>query len=351
MKRMSERFPLLLPVAFPFLLAGTGATPAAAQTPAAPAPAAAGGSSIAGASDRDAELSRRLDSLLAAAAPAPDWSISVDAVGDKDPRVHRIRVWAGGIGIWDDESQFRLGAGAQQEILKAFRDQGFCQMNDELFEKGSGAKKGANGLIREQAVTLEIGGLSKTVSHTVSTFGKYPDVEEAARPLVKLVNVVRAVCERPAAEGIRAKDLADGLSKVSKQQLADVALEVFVSRPDEAGGAGWMARVEGTRVTTQESKKGRGWAPPVEMRLSNHDFLKLVGEVSAARPWTFLPNLYDEGYTDLKISVLNRSVNVQARPFSGMDPKAHEDLRKAFRGVVEAVRQLHERALREGKKP
>jgi len=105
------------------------------------------------------------------------------------------------------------------------------------------------------------------------------------------------------------------------------------------------------RVTTQVSTKGKGWTPPVETRLSTDEFLEFVRTVSAATPGAFPKNLYDEGYTDLTVSVLDRSVNVQARPFTGMDPKKHEDVRKAFRSVVAAARKLHEKALLEAKKP
>ena len=351
MKRKLRGTPWFFRLALPSLLAGTVAGPAAAQAPAIPASAPAGSASAASSLDRDADLGRRLDSLLAAADPGVAWSISVEAVGEKDRRLHRVLLWAGGIGIWDGESQFRLEARAQQEILKAFRDQGFCQINDELYKQGSGGRKSPNGLVMEQTITLEIGGVTKTVLHTVSTFGRYPDVEKAARPLLEIVNVVRTTCEGPAAKGVRATDLADGLSKVAGQRLADVALKVLVSTPEEAGGSGWLARIEGKRVTTQVSTKGKGWGPPVELRLSNEDFLEFVRAVSATAPGTFPKNLFDEGYTDLTISVLNRSVNVQARPFSGMDPKAHDEVRKAFRTAVAAVGKLHEKALREGKRP
>ncbi len=337
-------------IALPSLLAVVVAGPTAARAQAPPASAPAGGSSVAGSPDRDAELGRRLDSLLATADPGVTWSISVEAVDEKDRLLHRVLLWAGGIGIWDGESQFRLEPPAQNEIFKAFRDQGFCRMNDDLYKPGSGRRR-PNGPIQEQAITLEIGGVTKTVSHTVPKDGRYPDVEEAARPLLAIVKVVRTVCKGPAEKGIRATDLADGLSKVAGQQLADVAFKLFVNQPGEAGGSGWLARVDGKRVTTQVSTKGKGWAPPVEIHLSTDEFLEFVRTVSAATPGAFPKNLYDEGYTDLTLSVLNRTVNVQARPFSGMDPKAHEEARKAFRSVVAAARKLHEKALLEGKRP
>ena len=176
-------------------------------------------------------------------------------------------------------------------VLKAFRDNAFCQMNDELFKEGSGKRKSPNGMIQEQSIALEIGGVSKTVNHVVSTFGTFADVEEAAKPLVKIVNVVRATCEGPAANGIRAKDLADGLSKVAARQLAEVAFKVAVNRPKEADGSGWMTRVEGKRVTSQVSTKGKGWATargasPLERRLPG----ARQGGV-AANPGAFPQNL------------------------------------------------------------
>ncbi len=348
MKRTVRLPRFVLRLALPSLLAVTVAIPAVAQPQTPPASSPSGEATVAKGQERDAELARRLDKLLAAADTKESWSISVEAVGEKDRRLHRVLLWSDGVGIWDGESQFRLEPPARKEILTAFRDQGFCRINDELYKEGSG-RRVPNGITQEQAVTLEIGGMTKTVTHTVPAHGRYPDVEEAARPLLAIVNIVRTVCEGPAGKGIRATDLADGLSKVAGQRLADVTFKLFVNRQEEAGGSGWLARVDGKRLTTQVSTKGKGWTRPVETRLSNDEFLEFVRTVVAATPGAFPKNLYDEGYTDLTVSVLDRSVNVQARPFSGMDPKKHEEVRKAFRSVVAAARRLHEKALLEGK--
>ena len=351
MRRSGRRSSPVLRISLASLLAGSVAGLAAAQAPPPPVAAPGAASAAPSSTGRDAELGRRLDALLDATEPGMSWTISVEAVVEKGGRVRKVFLWSDGVGIWDDESQFRLEPAARKVVLKAFRDNAFCETNDELFKEGSGKRKSPNGMIQEQSIVLEIGGVSKTVNHIVSTFGTFADVEEAAKPLVKIVNVVRATCEKPAAGGIRAKDLADGLTKVARGQLADVALKVAVNRPTEADGNGWMARVEGKRVTARVSTKEKGWAPPAELRLSNDDFLELVRALSAANPGAFPQNLYDEGYTDLTVSVLNRSVNAQARPFSGMDPKAHEKLRAAYRAVVASVRKLHEKALLEGKRP
>lgn len=344
--RTSSSLPVVL---LAWLLAVAVAGPAEAQAPAPPAPP--GNSSSSSPLDRDAELSRRLDSLLAETGPGLTWSIAVEAVGEKDARIHRIYLWDDGVGIWGDESQFVLDAAARKEVLKAFRDHGFCQFNDELQKKGSGERKSPSALVQEQLVTLEIGGVSKSVSHVVSSFGRYPDVEEAAKTLVKLVKAVRKICEGPAARGVRAKDLADGLSKIAGQRLADVAFKVVLSLPQEAGGGGSITRIDGRRVRAEVSAKGKGWAPPAEIRLPVDEFVEFVRTVAAAKPGAFPQNIHDEGYTDLTVSVLNHTVITQARPFAKGDPKAHEELRKDLRTIVAAVRKLQEKALLEGRKP
>jgi len=300
---------------------------------------------------RDVELARRLGALLEAPDDATTWSISIEAVLVKDGPVRQVRLWSDGLGIWDRESQFRLDRKARQEILKAYRDNGFCNLNDELYLKGSGARRSPNVLVRQHAITLEIGGVSKTVAHVVSSFGIVQDVEDAANSLRKIVEVVRKACEGPAAEGVRAKDLADGLSKVATGKLGDVAFRVSVNRPEEPGGTGWMTHVDGRRVTTRTATKGQGWLAPVELLLTNEELVTLVRALAAANPGALPQNVYDEGYTDLVVSVLNRSVTAQARPFAGMDPKANEGIRKSYRAVVAEVRKLHEKALREGKTP
>jgi hypothetical protein len=279
------------------------------------------------------------------------WSVAIDYVGETDRRVHKIRVWSDGVGIWDEESQFRLKPAERLEVLKAFRDQGFSGINDELIKEGSGRRKNPNGMIQEQSVTLAIGKVTKTVTHAISTFGIFRDVEEAARPLVALVKAVRKVCEGPASKGVRAKDLADGLAKVADGRLADVALRVSVSRPKEAGGDGWLTRVEGRDVTANVSTKGKGWSTPASLRLSNEELREFALAVAAAKPGSFPQNIHDEGYTDLTVSVLNRTVIVQARPFASLDPKKQVAVRAASRAVVSAVRKLHDRALLEAARP
>ncbi len=332
-------------------LAAAIAGPAASEPPSPVAAPPAASAPQSAALARDAELARRLGALLEAPDGATTWSISVEAVLLKDGPVRKVRLWSDGTGIWDGESQFRLGEKARQEVLRAFRDNGFCLLNDELYLKGSGARRSPAVLVRRHAITLEIGGVSKTVSHVVSSFGIVQDVEEAAESLRKIVEVVRTACQGPAAEGVRAKDLADGLSKVAAGKLADVAFRVSVNRPTEPGGTGWMTHVEGRRVTTRTATKGQGWLAPVEALLTHDELVTLVRALAAANPGALPQNVYDEGYTDLFVSVLNRSVTSQARPFAGMDPKANEGVRKAYRAVVAEVRKLHEKALREGKTP
>mgnify|MGYP006923512589 FL=1 len=110
-----------------------------------------------------------------------------------------------------------------------------------------------------------------------------------------------------------------------------------------------MTRVEGRRVEAQVSTKGKGWAPVVALAVPREELLGLVRTIAAAGPAAFPKNLYDDGYTDLVITVLDRTVSVQARHFAGKDPKAQDDVRKSFRTVVDAVRKLHEKALAEGR--
>ncbi len=345
MKRTTGRSILPLLVALS-LVPAARTLAAASGNPAAPASAAA--PVLTG---RDAELSRRLDDLLTASETVSTWKVSIDYLGEKDRRVHKIRLWADGVGIWDDESQFRLKPAERLAVLKAFRDHGFCGINDELVKEGSGRRKSPNGMLQEQSVTLAIGKVTKTVTHVVSTFGVFADVEEAARPLVALVSAVRKTCEGPAKKGVRAKDLADGLAKVADGRLPDVALRVSVSSPLEAGGGGWMTRLEGRDVTASVATKGKGWSEPASLRLSVEELRELVRQVAAAKPGTFPQNIHDEGYTDFTVAVLDRSVIVQARPFASLDPMKQGAVRAGSRAVLAAVRKVHDRALAEAAKP
>ncbi len=318
------------------LLSGAVTFPALAEGPVGSAPAA---------EKRAAGLSGYLDDLLTATETASTWKVAIENPGGADRRVREVRIWSDGTATWDGESQFRLKPSERMEVLKAFRDAGFCEMSDVLAKEDAGRRTSPDSERRDRSVTLSIGELTKTVEHVESGAG-------ATRSLAALVEAVLGICAGPASKGGRAKDLEEGLAMVADGRLAEVALRVTVSRIHEAAGEAWRTQVEGRDVTASVAKKGgKEWSSPSSVRLTEEEFGELVDALVAARPGRLPKSLRDDGRTELSIAVLGRSVDVQAGPLSRVEPKTQAAAREAFQAVVAAVRKLHDRALQGREQP
>lgn len=286
--------------------------------------------------DSVSALRKRADEVLAGTRPLSE--VRIEVVWTK-PGKHHLLVWGSGGGVWNHERQFRLSEKDLRAMLKLLVKRGFFEMPDK-------PKPGAPTPPRSQpqapqvlrAVAVRIGELEKLVSQNnrVRTF----------QPLDDLVGELFALCEKPAAAGVSVGDLEDALAKVASGTLAPETLAITVSEPP-VPPSGAQPAADGLMVRLDEGRIERivqpheGALAETRWRLAPAEIGRiaaLLREIGFSR----MPgNLYRSRYADVQVVVLNQRKNVQARPFAGMDPRAHPAEQAALERIVRLLFEMH----------
>lgn len=273
----------------------------------------------------------RADEVLAGTRPMSEVRIEVVWA---QPGRHGLVIWGSGAGVWNQKTQFRLKEQELRSVLELLVARGYFEMPDKPkphAEKPSERQPQAPQVLR--AIEVRIGDLSKLVSQNnrVLTF----------KPLEGLVGELFALCEGPAAAGIVAKDLDDGLAKIASGEIAVETLEIVVSEPPVPGKAPNQAE-DGLIVRLREREVEKTVQPTVgelrtvRWRLSADEIGRIASRVREAGVSSMQGNLYRSRYADVQVVVLNQRKNLQARPFAGMDPAK----RAAEQAALEQIVQL-----------
>jgi len=257
-----------------------------------------------------------------------------------------VKVFGGGIGIWNDERQFHLDPGQIGSLLRALQRVDFPGMEDTyggattLSKPGPTPPGGGGGLVTIATcrIELSLAGNDKQVVQLAQG--------EQSPTLRKLAEELLGVCNPPARLGLTATSLRDGLEKLSRGGLAPETWMVVVHRkPREQGGRaghpGFLLRVSGYQAATQPYDPVTGYQDPVLLHMGAKEVGTLARELAARDPASWPVNLYAADYTDVTIQVLNHEKSVQARQFAGLAPATHGQHQKAFEEVVEILERLH----------
>jgi hypothetical protein len=261
-----------------------------------------------------------------------------------DDRLTSARVFGSGIGIWNDERQFRLDPDQIGSLLRALQSAGFPEMEDTY---GGAPRPGRppGGAMVTMAICrieLSLGHHDKRVVQ-LARGEQSPTLKELADDLLR-------ICEAPARLGLTAASLRDGLEKISRGELAPETLRIVVHRKTQKQGdpPGFLLRVAGNRATTRAYEPASGYRDPIVLPMHAPELRALARELAARDPATWPSNLYAADYTDMSIRVLNHEKAIQARQFAGLTPSAHGRHQTAFEEVFEILQGLHRKALDHG---
>ena len=164
--------------------------------------------------------SARLESFFQRALEHPGMlrAIRIEASGHVAEDVHFLTLYGRGVGFWNRERQFTLTPEQVKKAIAIVLKHHLCLLPDDIggeeeepaFEKQPGPphKRGANPRFLLRTLVLTAGNLSKTVTQEA-------EIPEAA-PLEKGLAELAALCRKPAAHGVTAKDLEEGLALVAK---------------------------------------------------------------------------------------------------------------------------------------
>lgn len=274
-------------------------------------------------------LRRRAEEVLAGTRPMSE--VRIEAVWAQPGR-HGLVIWGSGAAVWNNQTQFRLQEKELRSVLEVLLTRGFFEMPDKPkphAEKPSERQPQAPQVLR--AIEVRIGDLSKLVSQNNRVL--------TLKPLEGLVGELFALCEGPAAAGIAAKDLDDGLARIASGAMAVETLEVVVTEPPvppkDAGPA-----MDGLIVRLKEGEMARTVQPTagelrtVQWRLSADEIGQIAALLRELGVSRMQGNLFRSRYVDVQVVVLNQRKNVQARPFAGMDPVKQAAEQAALERIV-----------------
>ncbi len=230
-----------------------------------------------------------------------------------------VTVFSEGFGFWQNETQFPLPTTALDTITGALADARFQSMPDVL---GDGKRR-----LRGR-VSVVSPSLNKEVIQLLTG--------EQSQAFDRLTAAIADACEPLASDGIRPKDLADGLSKVASGELAPAALGLVVQRQPELAhpqGSGWLLNVEYGAGTLQESVDRRR-SEPRRLALSPESVRRLALQLRDSGIAAWPVNLYSTEYVQIIVSVLQWRHVVEARAFARLTPTTHPQEQKKLEGLL-----------------
>ncbi len=260
-----------------------------------------------------------------------------------------LEVYANGVVLWDQESQITFDEAPLREALELFRRHEFATM--ELFYGGKGdpaPREGAGASAKKVLCRVQLdlaGGVSKAA---VQLFGgrQHPPLFEMAHELLDLAR-------EPAASGVRAASLSDGLRKVASGELAPEALLLVLHRktdePDPiTAETGWLVTVHGRQARGRSYGAAGGLGDELVLELAPEELARLLGSLAAETPEELPTNLWSEEYMDVTMRVLSYHHNVQAREFARMTPFTHGEKQEQFDRIAVELKLLAQQVLTYG---
>ena len=99
--------------------------------------------------------------------------------------------------------------------------------------------------------------------------------------------------------------------------------------------------MDGRRASHQTIRQKSGYSDPVELDLSEEEFLGLTRTLAISEVESFPLNLFADSYTDLSLQILNRKKSVQARQFRGVTPDTHGERQRSFDKILALLTKLN----------
>lgn len=172
-----------------------------------------------------------------------------------------------------------------------------------------------------------------------------------SEPLAILAAEIITVAERASRGGMTVADLADGLAKLASGAIPPETIHLTVQRRDDRPSPterGWLLRLRGREAVARPFAAATGYGPPRRLILTDDEFAQLAASLRETDPSTLPANVYAPMYTDFRVDILGRARDLQARPYSGVSPTTHGGGQVAFDGLIERLRSLADRVIREG---
>lgn len=289
------------------------------------------------------ELRRALEQ---AARDGPSRTLNLLVECRRENALIAMQVLANGVGIWNDERQFRLDEAAVIKLLRALHAADFAGMKDVYGGSPAAAQKSEDrATVASCRINLALDGQEKESVQL--------NKGEQSAVLKRLAEDLLTIGEGPAAAGVTASSLSDGFEKIVRGELAPEACTILLHRKPEGtaapGANGFLMQVSGSTVTTQPYHPRNGYGEEIVRDLDAPAIRSLAREIAALDPAAWPVNLYARDYTDLSLRVLNHRKSIQARQFPNMHPATHGKRQADFDTLLTTLERLNAKVT-EGKK-
>ena len=251
--------------------------------------------------------------------------------------LHRLTIYGRGIGIWNGKRQFALESKKVREAVDLLLEAKFTRMPERFaFKEEKDERPMPVELVR--VVTVTVAGISKTVLQD--------DRGPLSKTFESLVEDLVALCQEPAAEGISASSLEDGLEKVAKGQLAPETLLINVNAPqlrsfESQEGQGWLLNLQHATLSLRSQVLDVGVREVGERVLPPREVEKLAGALLKAGVSELPSQVNTTGYTQFTIRVLDQQVRIMAREFATEPDAEAKKVAKSFAGIRRTLHDLY----------
>lgn len=279
-------------------------------------------------------LQRAIEQMNRGAAPS-GLRVRVDWV--RSGAMTTAEVYGSRAAIYDDRIAARLSDSDLRAIVRAIEQSRFAAMPSRFGEADSDFMK------MQGRVTVDVDRIGKSVVQ----IEQGPQSEALAILAAEIITVT----ERASRGGVTVDNLADALSRLASGAIPPETIRLTVQRRDDRPAPterGFLLRLRGREAVARPFANGSGYGPPRRLVLTDAEFDQLASALREMNPATLPENLYAPMYTDFRIEILGRSRDLQARTYGGVSPATHGARQVAFDALVERLRALADRVIREG---
>jgi hypothetical protein len=246
-------------------------------------------------------------------------------------------VYGTGAAIYDDRIAAHLSDSDLRAVVRAIEQSHFAAMPSRFGEADSDFMK------MQGRVTVDIDRIGKSVVQIAQG--------TQSEPLAILAAEIITVTERASRGGVTVESVADALSRLASGAIPSETIRLTVQRRDDRPSPterGFLLRFRGREAVARPFTNGGGYGPPRRLILTEAEFVQLAAALRESDPATLPENLYAPMYTDFRIEILGRSRDLQARIYSGVTPTTHGARQAAFDALIERLRALADRVIRDG---
>jgi hypothetical protein len=290
--------------------------------------------------------SARFESALEEAAGDPGKRNGLHLLADcrGEPNWRSVEVFENGVAVWGGELQFQLTESEITRLLRQLLAADFALLPDRyggIAEPDRMQANSARSVVC--SLSVAVAGAEKAVLQI--------NRGEQSESFARLVNDLLDSCEEPAADGVGAESLLEGLDKVASGELDPAVFELHFQRLSEGAASeeqGLILGVRGSTAATRLRDPAGGYSEPSQLELTPAEVSELAWQLADNDPSRFPKNIWAASYRELSIRVLNHELSMVARPYKGVDEETHGELQQDFDATIELLGSLHERVLEAG---